>query len=328
MDSPYGQLPSWGAATPPPPFGNIRESFDIDRGLRRGIAAIRKAPWVLLLGGFLKSCTEGGGGAGINNLSSIGDIGDILNNPEFRGHGGLPFSPGAWAQAGSNFPDLSLLGGLGVGVIIAVVLALLVVALVFFLFGAWINAGWIRVHEELVRTGKAQLGTLFGAGDVFGSMVGWLLISALLGVATLVVSILPLAALFAIPDDDDARIAVFTGTGLWAAAVVAGTIYLRVALALVPHIITLERQGVMAAIERSFLLTQGGRLHLLLYMGVFSFIGVLVMLPGYCLCFVAVFFTRALGVTMRDFGYTEGFLRLTQPPETVAAYSINTWGDD
>jgi hypothetical protein len=63
-------------------------------------------------------------------------------------------------------------------------------------------------------------------------------------------------------------------------------------------------------------------------MAVFSFLGVLATLPGYCLCIVGALVTRPLGVALRDLPYTDAFLRLTRPAEEVAAYSITTWADD
>ncbi len=324
----YGAFP--GSAPPPARFGDIRQAFDIDRGLRRGIAALRRLPWVLLLGGFLKSCTEGGGGGSLPDADQLESLGDSLKKLE-RQSSLMPDTPRWFAADGNPLPGLDGLDaivGLGLGLLLGIVVVVLVITLLVVLARAWLGAGWIRLHDEIIRTGEGNAGTLFGGGDVFASMLGWTLLSGFLGLAAIVVALCPLAGLLVVPDEPGVYLAIMALTGLWAVVVIGGLIYLRLGLCFVPHVITLERLPVMAAIERSFALSAGGRLHLLLYMMVFSFIGFLITLPGYCLCCVGVLVTRPFGVAMRDLPYTEGFLHLTQPPETVATYSINTWAND
>lgn len=325
-DSPYSQLPSSGTL-PPPPFGDVRAAFDIDRGLRRGIAAIRRAPWVLLLGGFFKGCSEGGGGVNIPNPEDFSALQDLLDKGSLSGRAVLPGQPG-WFAGDGPFAGIGGFGGFELGLILAILLVVLLVVGVMLLAHAWLGAGWIRLHAQLIRTGEALPGTLFSATDCFGTMLLWSLTSGMIGLAGAAVAAAPFFGMFLVPADSAMQVLVAVLGGLWALLIIGALIYLRLALSLVSHVIVLEGQTMMAAIERSFTLTAGGRFHLLLYMAVFSFIGVLVTLPGYCLCLIGVLLTRPLGVAMRDLPFTEGFLHLTQPPEAVAAHSISTWGDD
>jgi hypothetical protein len=328
-DSPYAELPGGSGSPLPPAPGTISSAFDIDRGLRHGFAALKRAPWVLLAGGFFKSCTEGGGGVNLPDMGDMDAVRDLIDKAEVRGHGALPLDPTQWfAGDGLPFGGVDALLGLGIGLLVALVVVALVLALVMVLASAWLGAGWIRLHEEIIKTGEGRAGTLFTGGDVFASMLGWTILSGLIGLAGIVLAILPLGGLLVLPEGSNLEIVVVAGAAIWALLALGGLLYLRLSLCLVPHIITLERQPVMAAVERSFALTAGGRGHLLLYMALFSFIGFLATLPGYCLCVVGVLVTRPLGVALRDLPYTEGFLHLTQPPDVVAAYSISTWGDD
>jgi hypothetical protein len=322
--SPYSPSPSGepqaGAYT------DVTSAFDIERGLRHGIAAFRRAPWVLLLGGFLKSCTEGGS-ASLPSTEDSSALQDLFEAGRQSGHSSLLGQPGHWA-ASDAFPSgaLDMIGSLELGVLIGIVAVALVAVVIVFLLGAWIGAGWIRLHAELIRTGEATAGTLFSATDCFGTMVMWSLTSGLIGIAGVAVGAFPLAGLFFVEEDSATYLAVALGGMCWFTLVFVGLIYLRLCLSLTSHAIVLEGLPMMAAIERSFSLTSGGRLHLLIYMAVFSFISFLVTLPGYCLCLIGVLITRPIGLVMRDLPYTEGFLRLTQPPDVVGSYSINSWG--
>ncbi len=331
MDSAYGELPTGGV---PPASGDAQmemsAAFDIERGIRNGVHAIRRNIWVVLVGGLLKSCTEGGGGSGGNNLSgedldTLKKLSDGSFDPSQMSLGatiGLPAGP--WVGEELPFDPAVLFGGLGVGFLVALVAVVVVVVLVVLALGAWITPGWIRLHHEILREGTGRFGTLFGAGDVFLRSLGWVLLSGLLGLATVVLAIVPMISFFFLTDPT-MMLLVGIACGVWALGVIVATIWMRLCLAFVPHAIALEDQGIMAAIDRSVALTRGGRFWLLLYMAVLSFLGFLASLPGYCLCCVGILLTRPLGVTLRDFGYTEGFLRLTRPADEVAAWASERW---
>lgn len=323
--SPFSSSPSGGPKAGS--YADVPAAFDIERGLRHGIAAFRRAPWVLLLGGFLKSCTEGGS-ASLPSTEDSSALQELFDAGGRSGHSSLPGQPGHWS-ASDAFPSgaLDMIGSLELGILIAILAVALVVVVIVFLLGAWIGAGWIRLHAELIRTGEAAAATLFSATDCFGTMVVWSLTSGLLGIAGVALGAFPLAGLFFVERNSGTYLIVALSGISWFMLVLAGLVYLRACLSLTSHVIVLEGLPMMAAIERSFTLTSGGRLHLLIYMALFSFISFLVTLPGYCLCLIGVLITRPIGLLMRDLPYTEGFLRLTQPPDVVATYSINSWGE-
>ncbi len=323
--SPFSSSPSGGPQAGS--YADVPAAFDIERGLRHGIAAFRRAPWVLLLGGFLKSCTEGGS-ASLPSTEDSAALQELFDAGRRSGHSSLPGQPGLWS-ASDAVPSgaLDMIGSLELGILIAILAVALVVVVIVFLLGAWIGAGWIRLHAELIRTGEAAAATLFSATDCFGTMVVWSLTSGLLGIAGVAVGAFPFAGLFFVEPNSGTYLIVGLIGISWFLLVLAGLVYLRACLSLTSHAIVLEGLPMMAAIERSFSLTSGGRLHLLIYMALFSFISFLVTLPGYCLCLVGVLITRPIGLVMRDLPYTEGFLRLTQPPDVVATYSINSWGE-
>ncbi len=331
MDSAYGERPSGGAEPPDGPAQmEMSAAFDIERGIRHGVQAIRRNIWVVLLGGFLKSCTEGGGGSnGVSgdDIDTLKKLSDGSFDPSQNALGatlGLPLGP--WAGDEFPFDPEVIFAGLGMGLIVAMLVAIVVLLLVLLGLNAWITPGWIRLHHEILRDGKGTFGTLFGAGDIFLRSLGWVLLSGLLQLATVVIAMLPLLAFFVL-DDPTALLMVGIACGLWVVAVVVAWIWMRLCLAFVTHAIALEDQGVMAAIDRSVALTRGGRFWLLLYMAVLGFLGFLASLPGYCLCCIGILLTRPLGVMLRDFGYTEGFLRLTRPADEVAAWAAERWED-
>ncbi|MSQ02638.1 MAG: hypothetical protein EXR71_12240 [Myxococcales bacterium] len=332
MDSTYDELPA-GAAEPPGGGAQMAVSvaFDIERGIRNGVHAIRRNFWVVLGGGLLKSCSEGGGSGGnsvspddIETLKKLADGSFDPSRISLGSNMGPPVGP--WIADELPFDPAILFGGLGMGLMVAVVALVVVLVLLILALNAWITPGWIRLHQEILRDGTGRFGTLFGAGDVFLRSLGWGLLSGLLGLATIVIAALPLGALFFV-DEPSMMLLVGAACGLWAVGVVVASIWMRLCLAFVPHIIALEGQGIMAAIDRSVALTRGGRAWLLLYMALLSFLGLLATLPGYCLCCVGVLITRPLGVMLRDFGYTEGFLRLTRPPTEVAGWASERWED-
>lgn len=332
MDTPYGELPggTGGPGALLDPQVPMATAFDIGRSLQNGIQAIKRNFWVFLVGGFLKACTEGGSSGGNNNVTPE-DVDGLKRLFEGGGSGGGGAQnsigsalPTPWAQDGfpSDF-DPEMLAGLGVGFLVALAAVVLVVVVLVVLFQSWFLPGWIRMHARVAQSGTAEFGDLFGAGDVFLSSLGWVLLSGLLHLVGVVVAFAPFAGMFFVEPAGMLVIGVLGG--VWALAVIVALVYLRLCLSFVHHSIALEGLGVMAAIDRSFTLTQGGRGWLLLYMAVLSFITYIAGLAGLLLCCVGVLLTAPLRLGIRDYGFTEGFLRLTRTPDEVAGYACQTW---
>lgn len=335
MDTPYGELPggTGGPGTLLDPQVPMATAFDIGRSLQNGIQAIKRNFWVFLVGGFLKACTEGGGGNGGGNNSLSPEDAESLKRL-FQGGGGggsggaqnglWPSLPVPWAQDGfpSDF-DPEMLAGLGLGFLVALAAVVLVVVVLVVLFQSWFLPGWIRMHARVAQSGTAEFGDLFGAGDVFLTSLGWVLLSGLIGLVGVVVALAPFAGMFFV--EPAGMLVVGVLGGVWALAVIVALIYLRLCLTFVHHSIALEGLGVMAAIDRSFTLTQGGRGWLLLYMAVMSIITYIAGVMGFLLCCVGILLTAPLRLGIRDYGFTEGFLRLTRTPDEVAGYACQTW---
>jgi len=300
------------------------QAFDIGRGLTNGINAVRRNFWVFLVGGLVKACTEGGGGGGGNGFdeSDIDTIERLIDEADRGAQNGMvPGLP--WV--GEGLPDLDPgmllgLGALYIGVLMAVVLGVVIVVTAL---QAWFLPGWIRLHAEIARTGEGKFGTLFGTFDVFLPSLGWVLLSGLLGLVMVLVAVLPLVGLFFV--DGSGLLLVGAFSGLWLLVAFAGAVYLRLCLAFVHHAIALEGLGVMAAIDRSFQLTAGARGWLFVYMLATSVVTWIGGVAGLLLCLIGALVTIPLRLGVRDYGFTEGFLRFTRPPDEVAGYACNTW---
>ncbi|GDX82757.1 hypothetical protein LBMAG42_45680 [Deltaproteobacteria bacterium] len=292
------------------PAPNFMEAFDLARGMQHGFSALKRCFPVLFVGGCLKGCTEGGGGGG------GGDLGDSIESFQKGGSAGGPDVKELFSELG-----LGELGEIGIGVIVAAVFIVFAIVLVF---RAWILPGWVRLHEEVLRTGEGQFGTLLGATDVFASSLAWGVIEGLMYIVWIALIAGPYFLLFVVPVEQHRLVGVIASA--WGVGMLGAGIYLFLSTAFVNHVIAFEGLGVVDAVARSFDLAAGNRLWLALYTFLYWMVGVVMAVVGLCMCCIGTLVTQPVGIVIRDFGFTEGFLRFTRPADELAGWTIHQWG--
>ena len=125
-------------------------SFEIGRALGHGFRALRRCLPILWVGGCIRACTSGGGGGGGGGGAEEHEregARQVLDHA----FGGLGL--------GSHLPVASI-GGMEAAIVIVLAVVVLFVVAFAFAIQAWFVPGWLRVHEEIARTGEAQWGTL------------------------------------------------------------------------------------------------------------------------------------------------------------------------
>lgn len=245
---------------------DFKDAFDPFRALRHGFAALQKEPASVIVAGLLlvvlDSCQGGGG----NNVPS--DMG-----------------------SGSGMDET-------VAAVIAV-MALIGCCLGIFVLLAksFVEPGAFRIGERLTIDGTSGLDPLFSGKDVWLSMLGYKVLSALITFGVFVVAALPggllLGAAFALADGGDPNmpLAVLGGL-LMAVLVIPVAIYVGLGLALGSVIISLDRLTTMEALERSWSLAKGNRFQLF----IFNLVNGLVVFVGLLMCCVGMIPARGVVV--------------------------------
>jgi len=288
---------------------SFSDAFDLSRSLATGFEALKAAPWPLLLGALLMQCTEssggnsgGGGGGGGGGGDSWGEY-DSWDSYDWQGLG---------ARAGDFGSSLTDFGGrmgaaeagLLVGIILAVVGLGLCCGLAVLAFRAWLHGGYLRLHEEVLRTGQGGFGTLFGGADVFLSMVGFKVVSGLIKAGIFLLTLTPGLVLAGVGVYLDNAVLMVVGGLVGLLLTVPIAWYVGLGLYFGNHAVALDNAGVMGALERSWDLARGNRLWLTLYL----LVTWVVWVVGMCLCCVGIIVTRAIV----DVARTEAYLLATR----------------
>ena len=296
---------------------SFQQAFDISRSLATGLKALEAAPWPLLLGAVLMQCTENSGGnGGGSGGSGGGDPWDDYDSWESQDWQGM----GARVGELTGFDPASLTGNIGateLAIIVAIVVLVLGIGLVCGLmvlaFRSWVHGGYLRLHEEVLRTGGGSFGTLFGGADVFLRMMGFKVAAGLILTGIALLAVLPGVAIagvgYLVTSPSLYAVAGLVGLGLF----VPAYLYVWLGLYFGNHAVALDGLPILGAVEHSWDLARGNRLWMLLYLLV---TGVVWML-GMCLCCVGIFLTRAIVDTAR----TEAYLLATR----TSAESDDLW---
>lgn len=307
------------------PFG---EAFDIGRGLAHGWASLRRCFPVLFVGGCLRACTEGGGGSGGGNDFGGGDHSGhhAFFGAAHEAYAGL--ADGLHAS-GTPFDAVGGLdaafGSLGAGVIAALVVGVLVVLTFFLVFVAWFEGGWLRVHEEIVRTGEGTFGTLFSGADVLLPILGNFLLAGFVFLGVFGLAAGPgFAAVAWGVHADSLPIGIVGGAEVLLVGLPV-VVYVVLGLSFVHHLVALDGYGPVDALSRSWALASGHRLQLLFFRVVVAIVTTIAGALGIVACFVGVFVTWPAHFAVRDLAFTEAYLYLTRPTEEREAWSIWSW---
>lgn len=262
----------------------ISEAFSFSRAISHGFEALKRNPVAWIVAGFLLSLSGGGGGGG-NNFSGLN-------------------------RSGTGDPDLdALMQGMEAGLAVTTVGIACCCGFVGMILRAWIVPGFVRMSRDMVVNGSAELGTLFSATDVFMTQFLWELLKGLIGFGTFVVAAIPggavLGAAFLMADGGEPNVALLiAGGALMVLIAVPILIYVQLGLLFGEYHIALDGSGVMEALERSWSLASGNRLHLFL----FNIVTGLVAVLGILLCCVGIWATAPAVRT----GAVEAFLLATR----------------
>jgi hypothetical protein len=280
----------------------VPKAFEIGRALSHGWAGVKRQPVGLLIGSFFLSITEGGGGGNAGGRKL--DWGDWGSD-----HKSTSMPSDLWGErlhgaVGDAF-DLHTAGGIALAFIGILCLGICVALVV--LFRCWLQAGYIRTQRDLVISGQASAGTLFaGAGDL-GRLLLWKILRGIVALGVITVAAIPALVCGLIGYGMHAeQNAIFLMVGIAAFLFVLPTlVYVGIGLAFGDHAVVIDGFGPAAALDRSWSLAKGNRVHLF----VFFFVTGLVHVAGLLLCCIGIVLTRAIV----DMGTTESYMLATQP---------------
>lgn len=265
----------------------VQQAFSINRAISHGWEAFKRNPAAWIIGGFLLSLTGQGGGGGGNNLgnqSSYESSGDPSLDQFLQG-----------MQAGLAATQLGIACFCGI---------------VGLLIHAWIQPGFVRMSRNMVVNGSAEMGTLFTSTDCFVRQLLWDLLAGIISFGAAAISAVPggalIAAAFLVAGDGEPNIALLIGGFVLVFSIMLPVlVYVGIGLMFGSYAIALEDSGPMQALERSWGMAAGNRLHLFL----FNLVTGLFNLLGVCACCVGVWITRPVVET----GKIEGWLLATDP---------------
>lgn len=262
---------------------DLSESFNFSRAISHGMDALKAQPLGMLLGGLILVFTQGGGGGGGGgNLGQSGQLGEA---------------------------ELMMLGALfGVAVCCGVV---------FMIFRSWFEPGWYRFHRALASAGNADLGVMFSGSDAFVSTLLWKLLKGVIVFGTLTMSSIPGGALIGLGyvQDQSAPLMIAGGV-LILLVMLPAMIYVSMGLMMGERAIAIDGYKPMDALELSWAMARGNRVHLFIFSVVTGIFGAL----GLLLCCVGIVATRAIV----DFGLTEAYLLATR--DEARGYTITSRG--
>ena len=306
------------------------EALDIGTSVSHAWAAIRRFAPILWVGGVLRSCTRGGGGGGgdtsSNGRSSSSDVRDYLPDGDTLRHAGARLDS-AWRAHGLPDPVRLLHGEVGAAELLvwaAIAFGVVLVLLVSMLFRAWVVAGWLRLHREILVDGTARFGTLFGAVDCLGPMFLWSMFQMLAVLALLGGVAVPVGALVYLGDGLPPLVVGGVAIVLGLAAAGVG-VYFALGMIFGDHFIALDGASPSEALAGSFDLVSGSRLHLIVWNVVVGLVGALFMAAGLLACCVGAFVTIPLGQVFGDLGLTEGYLLLTRTQDETDRWASRSW---
>jgi hypothetical protein len=257
----------------------FNEAYDPIRALQSSWALLKQAPLPLLVGGGILVITGGGDG---------GSSGSNFGN--------------SWSEE-EGF-DLDKVAPLFLGVL-GLVCCL---GLFTFLISSWVRIGFANTVEEVLRTGRGEIGGVFDGRGRLGDM----LLARLLCIAISIAAILPYgmvilgAVLISKGFERYQEIAaglLVVAFLLWLPVI----LYVVLGVSLADQAVALEGRKPVDSVRRSWSLVQGHRWMLLWYMlasAIFSTLGL-------CLCCIGIFLTGA----MAEIAKSESFLALTRGDE-------------
>lgn len=277
------------------------EAFDLASGLQSGFEVFKRAWPVLFVGSCIKSCTEGGGGN--YNPSGLSDLANSNNG------GGL------------DQLDPTALGITAAVVAVVLVVVLVVVVLVLAL-RAWIVPGWLRTHEEVLRTGNTDWSTLFSGGDRFVPMLLWSLLQGVISLGAVGLPAAPGIGIAIWGFYNNQPMIGGGGTLLALLPAIPIGIYVNLGLRYGDYLVTFDERSAMEALGESWGLASGNRLRMILFGVVLWLMRITVALAGFCFFCVGGLVTGPIALALYDIPWTRSFLLLTRPRTETDAWTV------
>jgi hypothetical protein len=256
----------------------FNQAYDPFRALSSSWKALAQAPLPLLIGGVILLLTQGGTGGFQGNPSNI--------------HGGMHDVD--WHRIAPF--------------VLAFIGFACCVGIVCFLLSSWVMVGYANTVEEVLRTGKGELGRVFDAKGRFVSMV----LARLLCIVVAIAAALPFIVFIVAGAMVSSGFHVHVLFALL--IVIPGCLaylfvylYIVLGLTLADQAVALDGLQPVESIQRSWSLVSGNRLMMFwfwLATGIFTAL-------GFCLCCIGIFLTG----TMAQIARSESYLALTRGGE-------------
>lgn len=297
-------------------------AFDASRTIKHGWWAFKQRPIALFFAAMLAHCGEGGGSGNTSGSSSSDtpdiDIGDW-------GQGDMFIAP---LEALGNGLGLQLPlatgmpGGAELGVIAAVVFAVLGCGCLFWIFKSWWNPGYIRLQHDAIAEGKGGPLRLFSGGDKTLSFMGYGLLSMaiILGIGSLAATpgglVLAAGAVLEQPQ------VTAVGGILMAVLMLPAILYVHLGLVLAPQAMALDGLGTLAAVSKSWKLMSGNRFQYIWFSVVCFLYALFMVVIGLLACLIGVLFTVHIALAVIDTAKTEAYLLLTRDDDEVDTWNV------
>ncbi|MDG1483952.1 MAG: hypothetical protein P8R54_30455 [Myxococcota bacterium] len=290
----------------------FNQAFNISRGLEHGFAAFKRAPLPLFLGGMLMQCTEGGSG---NSSSSPGSIpwdtdgGSRDMDYDYRMDLGELLR--ADIPPTADLTELIGLAGVGMGFILGMVLLGVVCIGLLWVFRSWLHVGYIRTQSRSLLSGEGSFGDLLSGTDRLPTMMLWKLLKMLITTGALLVAAAPGGGILLFGVINENTPLLILGAVVALLLGVPVMVYIGLGLAFGEHAVTLDELGPTEALERSWELASGNRLHLFLFLLVYGFLRLVSVFVGLLMLCIGVLFTVPITRAVTDTGFTSSYLLLT-----------------
>ena len=279
-------------------------AIDLGESITVTVSALKAAPLPLLIAGLIMSVLSGGSGGGPVSPGGGGGGGGGGSSGTLPD----PSELSQWFESQLDGVNLALLA-LAIGLLLLLGLC---AGLLWAAFSAFLQVGWIRMHEQVLVTGTTTLSTLFSAGSRFRPMFGYTLLTASvsLGIWTLLGGPwLLLGAWAAHAESLPAGIAALI---LLICVPMIPYIWWQLSAAFGPHAIALDGETVRGALRRSMELARGNRLNLLLWGFVMRFLAGMLSMMGLVACCVGMLVTVPAAKVLTDLPFTRGYLLLSR----------------
>ena len=278
---------------------DFKDAFDPVRAIRHGVECLKREPVPVLVGGFLMFVLNACQGQGNQFPSSSGE------SP--WGNGEDPFGGGNPFEGMDEAMMAAMLALAGVACCIGIAV---------FLIKSFIEPGTYRVGERITVDGSAGLDTLFSGKDVWLSMMGYKLLTAVISVGVFAVFALPgglVIALAIVKDQHDPSIPLIAaGVALLLLLALPALIYVALGLQLGSYAVSLDRVGTLEALDRSWTLARGNRLRLFWFNFVAGLVAIAAAFVGMLACCVGMIVTVPAATGAITCAQANAYLMLTR----------------